>query len=425
KAGGAYLPLDANYPRERLAYMIKDAECRIILCKHSQHEKVIETKASAVRLDADWGAIALRSDVAPVAQISSGNLAYVTYTSGSTGTPKGVAVEQGNIVKLVRNVDYAELSAQEVFLQFAPVSFDASTFEIWGCLLNGGRMVVCSSEAQSLEQLGRVLREHQVTTAWFTAGLFQGLVDERIGDLKNLRQILAGGEALSVPHVLKVLTEIPDCRLINGYGPTECTTFSSSFTVTEPAELVHSVPIGHPITNTRIYILSANHEPVPVGVTGEIYITGLGLARSYLNRADDTADRFMADPFGEAGRRMYRTGDLGRYKRDGSIEYLGRVDHQVKIRGYRIELGEIEAAINEYPSVEQAIVLAREDEPGEKRLVGYVVGREQISSGQMREYLQTRLPGYMVPGAYVQLEAMPLTSNGKIDRRALPRPEMG
>src|SRR5581483_11858243 len=173
-------------------------------------------------------------------------------------------------------------------------------------------------------------------------------VDERTGDLKNLRQVLTGGEALSVGHVLKTLSEMPDCQLINGYGPTECTTFSSTFTVTEAAELVNSVPIGYPITNTRIYILSENQEPVPVGVTGEVYIAGHGLARSYLNQADETAEKFMADPFGEEGRRMYRTGDLGRYRADGSIEYLGRVDHQVKVRGYRIELGEIEAALNEH-----------------------------------------------------------------------------
>ncbi len=424
KAGGAYLPLDVNYPPERLAYMIEDAGCRIILCKHSQQEKVIESKTAMLRLDADWGAIAQQSDEGTRALVSSDNLAYVIYTSGSTGKPKGVAVEQRNIVKLVRNVNYAELSAQEMFLQYAPLTFDASTFEIWGCLLNGGRMVVCSSEAQSLEQLGKVVQEHQITTAWLTAGLFHQMVDERIEDLKNLRQILAGGEALSVRHVLKGLSELPDCRLINGYGPTECTTFSSTFTVTEAAELVNSVPIGHPITNTHIYILSENQEPVPVGVTGEIYIAGQGLARSYLNQADETAEKFMADPFGEEGRRMYRTGDLGRYKRDGSIEYLGRIDHQVKIRGYRIELGEIEAVLNEHPAVAQVVVLAREDEPGEKRLVGYVVGDREVSSKELREYLQERLPDYMVPGAILQLEAMPLTANGKIDRRALPKPEM-
>src|SRR5215510_12261349 len=405
--------------------MIEDAVCRIILCKHNHVEKLIETRIEVLRLDADWGAIALHSDLGPAAQVSSSNLAYVIYTSGSTGKPKGVAVEQQSVEKLVTNVNYVELSAQEVFLQFAPVSFDASTFEIWGCLLNGGRMVVCPSEFQSLEQLGKALLEHQVTTAWFTAGLFQQVVAERIADLKNLRQILAGGEALSVPHVLKAMAELPGCRLINGYGPTECTTFSSSFTMTDPGELVNSAPIGRPITNTRIYILGINQEPAPVGVRGEIYIAGEGLARSYVNRADETAEKFLADPFGAAGSRMYRTGDLGRYHRDGSIEYLGRVDDQVKIRGYRIELGEIEATLNRHPSVSQGIVIVREDEPGEKRLVGYVVVRQQVSNQELREYLQERLPDYMAPGAIVQLEEMPLTANGKLDRRALPKPELG
>src|SRR5581483_8709239 len=203
KAGGAYLPLDANNPQERLAYLIENAECRITLCKQSQQEKVIESKAAVLRLDADWEAITQQSDEGAGALVSSDNLAYVIYTSGSTGKPKGVAVEQRNIVKLVRNVNYAELSAQEVFLQYAPVTFDATTFEIWGCLLNGGRLVVCSSEAQSLEQLGKVVREYQITTAWLTARLFDQMVDERTGDLKNLRQVLTGGEALSVGHVLK------------------------------------------------------------------------------------------------------------------------------------------------------------------------------------------------------------------------------
>jgi amino acid adenylation domain-containing protein len=424
KASGAYIPLDADYPQDRLAYMIEDSGCPVIMTTAQLLEELPVTLAQVVMIDDDWPAIARESDGNPGLITVAANLAYLMYTSGSAGKPKGVAVEHGNIVKLVRNVTYAELSPQEVFLQFAPVSFDASTFELWGCLLNGGRLVVCSSEFQSLEQLGRLLQEHQVTTAWFTAGLFQQVVDDRMEDLKNLRQILAGGESLSVPHVQKVLTELPDCRLINGYGPTECTTFSSSFRATEPGKLVSSVPIGHPISNSRIYILSQNQEPVPVGVRGEIYIAGQGLARSYANRADETADKFIADPFGEEGRRMYRTGDLGRYHIDGSIEYLGRRDEQVKIRGYRIELGEIEAVISEHPLVEQVIVLAREDEPGEKRLVGYVVGRRQISSQELKEYLLARLPDYMAPGAIVQLEAMPLTANGKLDRRALPKPEL-
>ncbi|PYP82534.1 MAG: non-ribosomal peptide synthetase, partial [Blastocatellia bacterium AA13] len=424
KAGGAYLPLDADYPRERIAFIIEDAECRIILCKHHHVEKLIDAKTALLRLDADWEAISPRSDAVPASHVGGDNLAYVIYTSGSTGKPKGVAVEQRNIVKLVKNVDYVELSAREVFLQFAPVSFDASTFEIWGCLLNGGRLVVCSSEFRSLEQLGEVLREHQVTTAWFTAGLFQQVVDERMADLKGLSQILAGGEALSVPHVLKVLAELPACRLINGYGPTECTTFSSSFTAIQPDEMVSSVPIGHPITNTSIYILNENLEPAPEGVRGEIYIAGVGLARSYVNRGGETAEKFIANPFGEEGSRMYRTGDVGRYQRGGVIEYVGRVDDQVKIRGYRIELGEIESVLGEHRSVAQASVVAREDEIGEKRLVGYVVEREKgASCEELRRYLEERLPGYMVPWSIVKLEKMPLTANGKLDRRALPKPE--
>ena len=424
KAGGAYLPLDASYPPERLAYMIEDARAAVVLTQRRLVDRLASCAGRLLLLDEEWGRHDQESERAPVSGVGPDNLAYVIYTSGSTGKPKGVAVVQRNVVKLVCNVDYAELGAEEVILQYAPVTFDASTFEIWGCLLNGGRLAVCPPGAQSLERLGELMRRHQVTTAWLTAGLFNQMVEERAGDLGGLRQLLAGGEALSVRHVRRAMKEAPACRLINGYGPTECTTFSSTHRVGGVEELGKTVPIGRPVSNTRIYILGQGHEAAPVGVAGEVCVAGEGLGRGYLNRARETAERFVADPYGSGGR-MYRTGDVGRYLADGSIEYVGRKDEQVKVRGYRIELGEVEVALAEHPAVEQAVVVAREDGPGGKRLVGYVVAKGEVGSQELREYVRGRLPDYMVPGAIVQLEQMPLTANGKLDRRALPEPEVG
>ncbi|HZG53938.1 MAG TPA: amino acid adenylation domain-containing protein, partial [Pyrinomonadaceae bacterium] len=422
KAGGAYLPLDPEYPRERLSYMLADARPSVVLTQERLEAGLPEQAGRVLRLDTDWPLIAAERTDSPGVVSTADNLAYVTYTSGSTGRPKGVCVTQRNVARLVKGADFASFDEAEVFLQMAPVTFDASTFEIWGSLLNGARLVIMPPGRASLEELGRVLADHGVTTLWLTAGLFHLMVDERLADLRGLRQLLAGGDVLSPAHVRKFLAGAgSQCRLINGYGPTENTTFTCCYPMSDGLEPGGSVPIGRPIANTRVYVLDANLEPVVTGAAGELYTGGDGLARGYLNQPALTAARFIPDPYAAApGSRLYRTGDMARYLADGRLEFLGRKDEQVKVRGYRIELGEVEAALRAAPGVRDCAVAAREDGTGGRTLVAYFVGGGE--GAILRERMAETLPGYMVPSAFVKLEALPLTPNGKLDRRALPEP---
>ncbi|MEH2036094.1 non-ribosomal peptide synthetase [Nostoc sp.] len=425
KAGGAYVPLDPGYPQERLAFMLSDTQVSVLLTQKELVAKLPTHTAFVICLDADWNTIALNKKENLSTSVTADNLAYVMYTSGSTGTPKGVSVIHRGVVRLVKETNYARLTPEEVILQLAPISFDASTFEIWGCLLNGGRLVIYPPNTPSLEELGQIIQQYQVTTLWLTAGLFHLIVDEKIDALKSLRQLLAGGDVLSVPHVQKFLQTIENCQLINGYGPTENTTFTCCHPITAPLQPDVSIPIGRPIANTQVYILDNNLQSVSIGEAGELYIGGDGLARGYLNRPDLTAEKFISHLFdNNLVTRLYKTGDVARYLPDGNIEFLGRIDNQVKIRGFRIELGEIEREIAQHPDVREIVVLARQDETGEKQLTAYVVPHQNSSytSKQLRSFLEQRLPNYMVPSAFVLLESMPLTVNGKVDRQKLPAP---
>jgi len=426
KAGGAYLPLEAAYPRERLAFMLEDAAPRVVLTQRSLSASLPPSAARVLSLEDEREAVARRDESDLPGEPAGDHLAYVMYTSGSTGRPKGVAVTHRNVVRLVKGGDYAELDATQVFLQFAPVSFDASTFEVWGCLLNGGRLVMTPPYTPSLEELGRLIRESGVTTVLLVTGLFNQMVDERLDDLGGVSQFLVGGDALSVRHVNKYLQTLsPGRRLVNGYGPTESTTFACCHPMTAETRLTNTVPIGRPIGNTRAYVLGPRLRPAPVGVMGELYVAGDGLARGYLGRPALTAERFVPDPFsGEAGSRLYRTGDLVRYLPDGTIEFFGRRDGQVKVRGFRVELGEVEAALAAHPGVRECVVEAREGAGGVRRLVAYLVAEEgaTVEATQLREHLGNRLPAYMLPSAFVLMERLPLTPNGKVDRKALPEP---
>ncbi|CAG0936138.1 nonribosomal peptide synthetase DhbF [Thermoflexales bacterium] len=435
KAGGAYLPLDPSYPRERLTFMLAEGQVSLLLTQQHLIMDLPQHQARPICLDTDWPIIAQASDANPINRVAAENLAYVMYTSGSTGKPKGISVVQRGIVRLVKETRYADFSANEVFLQFAPLAFDASTLEIWGALLNGGRLVIFPTPTPSLEELGQVLRCYGVTTLWLTAGLFHQMVDHRLDDLATLRQLLAGGDVLSTMHVSRVRQALKNLRLINGYGPTENTTFTCYYPVSDSAESSASVPIGRPIANTQSYILDRELRPVPVGVSGELYVGGDGLARGYLHRADLTAERFVPSPFGhEPGTRLYRTGDLARYLPDGNLEFLGRTDDQIKLRGFRIELGEIERTLAQHAAVHEVMVLARDMEYAptasaalsrDKRLVAYVVARagQTLSTNELRRFLKDLLPDYMIPAAFVILDAFPLNPNGKVDRRALPAPQ--
>ena len=387
KAGGAYVPLDPDYPRERLAFMVEDARPTVLLTEEKQLGFLPTLGLEVVCVDRDAGRIASQPEGNPQDLVSASDLAYVTYTSGSTGIPKGVEVTHRGVLRLVLGADYVELGPRETLLQLAPVSFDASTLELWGALLLGGVCVVYPERVPTTRELGEVLAREKVSTLWLTASLFNVVVDEAPEILAPVRQLLIGGEALSVRHVRKAQQRLPQTRIINGYGPTEGTTFTCCHPI--PAELpegLRSVPIGRPIANTDVYVLDGALEPVAVGVPGELFIGGDGLARGYLNRPELTAEKFVPNPFAATGgERLYRTGDRVRWRSDGTIEFLGRADDQVKVRGFRIELGEIQSVLSGHEAVSEVVVLVREGElSSEKRLVAYVVPKSGGSESPRR-----------------------------------------
>ena len=429
KAGGAYWALEENLPPDRLRTMLADARPKVVLFRRSSTEAPPDFTGLKGEVP---GVVAIEDllektppaghEAATPGQAT--DPAYVNYTSGSTGKPKGVLVPHRGVARLVKGADYASLTADETLLHLSPLSFDASTFEIWGALLNGGRVVVMPPGLPTLAEIGEAIRAQGVTTVWLTAGLFHLMVDERVEDLKPLRQLLAGGDVLSPDHVRKARRTLPNCRIVNGYGPTENTTFTCTYAVGKVDEIDGAIPIGRPIANTQVYILNESREPVPVGVAGELYAGGDGVACGYLYEPELTAQRFVPDPFsGLPGARMYRTGDRARWRADGNIEFLGRLDHQIKIHGFRVELGEIEEVLNQHPGVRASAVVAWEEAPGDKRLTAYVVRRNGASPSELRETLRSKLPEYMVPAAFVTLDAMPLTPSGKVDRKALPPPD--
>ena len=424
KAGGAYVPLDPDYPLERLAFILNDLQPSVLLAQEKFLDQLPAFWAQVVCLDTDWQEVERYPDNNPANRCDPDNLAYVMYTSGSTGLPKGISVPHKAVVRLVRDTNYVKLDREEVFLHLAPLSFDASTLEIWGSLLNGARLVVMPPYMPTFEQLADAISAHAITTMWLTAGLFHAMVDEHLQAFSGVRQLLAGGDVLSVEHVKRVMGEVAGCKVINGYGPTENTTFSCCNPVEGEPEFDRSVPIGKPIANTRAYVLDKRMEPVPIGVAGEICVSGDGLARGYVNRADLTAEKLIPHPLtSAAGERLYRTGDVGRYGGDGKIEFIGRTDNQVKVRGYRVELGEIETVLSQHPQIKEAVVIARQEGAKGKALVGYVVERQvgAIREEQVRQYLRESLPEYFVPGRIVIVEKMPLTANSKVDRAALAR----
>jgi amino acid adenylation domain-containing protein len=383
KAGGAYVPLDPSYPEARLKLIFEDCRTGLIVTAETLASRFSFSDARLVLVDREAARIEEGSDVSPAMEGNPEQLAYVIYTSGSTGRPKGVAVPHRGVVRLVRNTNYVTLTPKEVLLQFAPISFDASTFEIWGALLNGARLVIFPPYSPSLEELGRFIEERGITTLWLASSLFQQMVDGPIDSVRAVRQLLAGGDVLPAPHVRRALEELDGCEVINGYGPTENTTFTCCFRISNSSEVGDAVPIGRSISNTRVYILDPHLEPVPIGVPGELFAGGDGLARGYLHEPRLTAERFIPDPFASNPKaRLYRTGDLARFRSDGNIEFLGRLDHQVKIRGFRIELGEIESVLRQHPAVAETVVVARDGELGNQRLTAYVVQTREEKEAQ-------------------------------------------
>jgi amino acid adenylation domain-containing protein len=428
KAGAAYLPLDPSYPAERLAFMLEDGGATALVTVASFAATLPAARPLTVCLDRDRETIAARPADPLASGVTGDDLAYVMYTSGSTGRPKGVAVPHRAVVRLLFGQTYARLGPDEALLQLAPVSFDASTFELWGALLHGGRCVLFPGRVPTAAALGDTIRRHGITTLWLTASVFNAVVDEAPAALHGLRQLLTGGEALSVVHVRRALERLPGIRLVNGYGPTESTTFACCHPIdTCPGADAISIPIGRPIANTDVYVVDRAGALVASGVPGELLIGGDGVACGYVNRPELTAERFVASPLAP-GRRLYRTGDRVRWRDGGVLEFLGRFDDQVKIRGYRIEPAEVETALAAHPGVREVAVVAREDGAAGRMLAAYVVPAAAgldaagLDAAGLRRFLADRLPPFMIPSAFVTLDALPVTANGKLDRGALPAP---
>mgnify|MGYP002778537435 CR=1 FL=1 len=518
KAGAAYVPLDPTYPPDRLQFMVEDAQVSVLVTQQALAPLFKlswgDRNLKIVCLEKDWEAIALESEQNPSDRTTVDNLAYVIYTSGSTGTPKGVAVSHRAVNRLVCNTNYITLEPGDKVAQCANLSFDAATFEIWGALLNGAQLVGCDREVMlSPQKFAQEIRQQEISILFLTTALFNHMAREVPDCFRLLRYLLFGGEAVDVRWVKAVKQHGAPAHLLHVYGPTENTTFTSWYEVQDVVEAATSIPIGRPVANTQIYLLDAHLKPVPIGVTGEIYIGGDGLAKEYLNRPQLTDERFVCKsresgvvgagffedpcenqrflqlnpPVQESGNRaeeqrsrgagesnnqppttnyqlpitnrLYKTGDLARYLPDGNLEFVGRTDAQIKLRGFRIELGEIETVLKQYPSVEETVVVVREDGSSDRRLVAYIVlntkrspqpplkrGASEFSPsqgglggiganefppsqrglggiGDLRSFLKTKLPNYMMPSAFVVLKALPLTPNGKVDRQALPSPD--
>ncbi len=430
KAGRAYLPLSLGDPPDRLRFILDDCQAQLVLTAGEELPgelaaaglTVVDCRAAAEQGEGNQ----VRGATHPV---KATDLAYVMYTSGSTGQPKGVAVPHRAVVRLVRGQDYADFSPGRRFLFFSSTAFDASTFELWGPLLNGATCVVYPQRLPDFRELERFIAEQKIDTLWLTAGLLHQLIDQRPTALATVQHVLAGGDVLSAAHLRRLHELYPALRITNGYGPTESTTFACTCDVTAECDLalLDSVPIGRPIAHTLCYVLDQNQQPVPDGGEGEFYIGGDGLARGYVNRPELTELRFLPDPFSDRPEaRMYRTGDRVRRRSDGLLEFLGRQDRQVKIRGFRVELAEVEAAINAHPDVKACAALAvgqQELSAIAKQLVAFVATDSSQPSFDraLRHWLADRVPQFLVPARIFTVSELPLNANGKVDYRELER----
>jgi amino acid adenylation domain-containing protein len=428
KAGAAYVPLDPSYPPDRLRFMVEDARAGLVLTNRHQTERMPRCLTPMiVCLDLERGAIERESSDPLAGDVHAEDLAYVMYTSGSTGLPKGVAIPHRGIMRLVRDTDFVQLTPADHVAQVCNLTFDVSTWEIWGALLNGATLVVIPRElVLSPRALAAELRERRITSIDVTTALFNQVARDMPDAFRTVRDVQIGGEKVDPARLREVLAAGPPQRLINSYGPAECTTTASWHHVREVDDDTLAVPIGRPIANTPAYVLDRHLELVPIGVPGELHLGGPGLARGYFDRPSLTAERFIPDPFtpvseGSTGGRLYRTGDRVRWRAEGVLEFLGRYDDQIKLRGQRIEPGEIECALCQHPGVRACIVIAAENVYRGRELVAYVVPEgDPPATDEWRGFLQQRLPDFMVPSSFVALDALPLAPGGKVDRRALP-----
>jgi amino acid adenylation domain-containing protein len=431
KAGGAYVPIDTGTPAPRAATMIAAADARLVLVT-AETAATTPQLADVEMVRADTAgresepAVAAGKRAAPPDVSHPLSLAYISFTSGSTGVPKGVAIPHRAVARLVSDPAFASLGPGERLLMMSPVAFDASTLEIWGALLTGATLVIAPPGPLGLPDIAAVLRTAGVTVAWLTAGLFHQLAESDIGAIAAVPLVLAGGDVLDPDIVRTVLTARRGRPLVNGYGPTENTTFTACHVMTDPGQAGATVPIGRPIQHTTVHLLDSGGQPVPIGVTGELFAGGDGLARGYAGNAAATARAFVPDPYGH-GTRLYRTGDLARCRADGTLEFAGRADDQVKIRGFRVEPGDVAAALRAHPGVRESVVLVA-GEGAQRHLIGYVTPAEGADPGSLRpsalrDFLASRLPEYLIPTGFKAIGRLPLNANGKVDRAALPPPE--
>ncbi|MEU4570628.1 amino acid adenylation domain-containing protein, partial [Micromonospora sp. NPDC023956] len=424
KAGGAYLPIHTAYPLSRMRAVAADSTSPVLLvdAAFADHELVAQERAT--------GRQVLTCEPDPAAEgvdlpdVHPDQLCYVMYTSGSTGEPKGIQIPHQGVVDLVRDPSWA-MHPDDRVLFHAPHAFDASTWELWGPLLAGGQVVVAPPGNLDATTLQNLIHGHKITRLSLTAGLFRVVADELVDAFTTLTEVTTGGDVISPQAVNDTLAHCPTTIVRTTYGPTEMTLCVTQYPWRQGEQAGATVPLGHPLRDTHLYVLDQHLQPAPTGVPGELYLAGTGTARGYLNRPDLTTTRFVANPYGPPGTRMYRTGDLARWDTNGHLHFLGRTDDQVKIRGYRIELGEIESTLTARPDLRHAAVIAREDQPGDKHLVAYLVPTDNapVDLTALRQDLAAHLPDYMVPTAYVTMNALPITANGKLDRNALPAPE--
>lgn len=417
KAGGAYLPIDPKYPLNRINYMLEDAKANIVLTMSKMREK-IEINAEIIEIDDEK--IYKNDTYNVISNSSADSLAYIMYTSGTTNMPKGVMVEHKNIIRLVKNTNYIDFKQDDKILQTGSVVFDASTFEIWGALLNGLQLNLVNNDILlNANKLKNTIREKGITILWLTSSLFTQLVEEAEDMFEGLRYLLVGGDVLSCKHINKVRRKYNELTILNVYGPTENTTFSTYFKIEKEYE--KDIPIGKPITNSTALVLDKYGNILPIGIVGELSVGGAGVARGYLNSPNISEEKFVMGKF-DNNQRIYKTGDLAKLLPDGNIEFIGRIDHQIKIRGYRVELNEIQNRILMYSAIKEAVVLTFDRGNNDKYICAYITSEEVIDTDVLKEYLSNNLPYYMVPTYIIQIEKFPLTINGKIDKKALPSP---
>ncbi|WP_024120185.1 surfactin non-ribosomal peptide synthetase SrfAC [Bacillus halotolerans] len=423
KAGAAYVPVDPKLPDDRISYMLTDSGAACLLTHQEMKEQASQLPFTGQTLIID-DPIRFEEEASdPETAIAPDDAAYIMYTSGTTGKPKGNITTHANIQGLVKHVDYMTFSEKDTFLSVSNYAFDAFTFDFYASILNGARLIIADENTLlDTDRLTSLIRQENVSVMFATTALFNLLTDAGEDWLKGLRCVLFGGERASVPHVRKAMRIMGPGKLINCYGPTEGTVFATAHVVHEIPESISSLPIGKPISNASIYILNESNQLQPFGAVGELCISGMGVSKGYVNRDELTKQKFTANPF-KPGETLYRTGDLARWLPDGTIEYAGRIDDQVKIRGHRIELEEIEKQLQEYPGVKDAVVVVDRRESGDASINAYLVNRTQLSAGDVKAHLKKQLPAYMVPQTFTFLDELPLTTNGKVNKRLLPKPE--